>query len=91
MMAAVDAQQAFLRQVQGYLPGIDVTTVANQATTFLQRNIGTITGGVLSVGLGIIGGVGGAVVVIVKCLGQFWTTLTRRTSLQVGSSFQRPR
>jgi predicted PurR-regulated permease PerM len=57
--------QQLLRQVHAVLPSIDVVGLVNQATTYLQRNVGTVAGGVLQVGLGIAGGVAGAVVVII--------------------------
>jgi predicted PurR-regulated permease PerM len=58
--------QQFLRQVQGAigLP-VDVNSLVQQATTYLQQHVGSITGGVLQVGLGIAGGVAGAVIVII--------------------------
>jgi len=61
--------KAFLRQVQSTVgPSIDVYTIAAQVTSFLQKNAGNITGGVLAVGLGIAGGVGGAVIVMILTL-----------------------
>jgi predicted PurR-regulated permease PerM len=58
--------QDMLRQVQAAVGGsVDVTGLVNQATAFLQKNVGTVAGGVLQVGLGIAGGVAGAVVVII--------------------------
>jgi predicted PurR-regulated permease PerM len=57
--------QQVLRQVHAVLPSIDVVGLVNQATTYLQRNVGSVAGGVLQVGLGIAGGVAGAVVVII--------------------------
>jgi predicted PurR-regulated permease PerM len=58
--------QQFLRQVQGTigLP-VDINALVQQATTFLQEHVGSITGGVLQVGLGIVGGVAGALIVII--------------------------
>jgi predicted PurR-regulated permease PerM len=58
--------QQFLRQVQAAigLP-LDLKMLLDQATTYVQQHVGTITGGVLQVGLGIIGGVAGAAIVII--------------------------
>jgi predicted PurR-regulated permease PerM len=59
----------FLRQVQDAIgPSIDVTSIADQVTRYLQQNAGNITGGVLAVGLGIAGGVAGAIVVVILTL-----------------------
>jgi predicted PurR-regulated permease PerM len=61
--------KAFLKQVQDAVgSSIDVYSIADQVTSFLQKNAGNITGGVLAVGLGIAGGVGGAVIVIILTL-----------------------
>jgi predicted PurR-regulated permease PerM len=57
--------QQVLRQVQAAAGGIDVTGIANQATGYLQKNVGSVAGGVLQVGLGIAGGIAGAVVVVI--------------------------
>jgi predicted PurR-regulated permease PerM len=58
--------QQFLRQVQGAigLP-VDLKALADQATSYLQQHVGSITGGVLQVGLGILGGMAGAAIVII--------------------------
>lgn len=58
--------QQFLRQVQSSvgLP-VNLTDLVDQAATFLQQHVGSITGGVLQVGLGIVGGVAGALIVII--------------------------
>lgn len=61
--------QGFLDQAQKNLDGVvDVKQAVDDATTFLQRNVASIGGGVLSVGLGIAGGIGGAVIVIILTL-----------------------
>jgi predicted PurR-regulated permease PerM len=58
--------QDLLRQVQGAVgASIDVTGLIDQATTYLQEHVGSVAGGVLQVGLGIVGGVGGAVIVVI--------------------------
>lgn len=58
--------QQFLRQVQSAigLP-VDLKALVAQATTYLQQHVGTITGGVLQVGLGIVGGIAGAAIVVI--------------------------
>jgi predicted PurR-regulated permease PerM len=61
--------KAFLKQVQDSVgSSIDVYSIAAQVTTFLQKNAGNITGGVLAVGFGIAGGIGGAVIVMILTL-----------------------
>ncbi len=60
--------KSFLAQVQNAIPAVDVKSIANQITTYLQQNAGNITGGVLAVGLGIAGGIGGAIIVIILTL-----------------------
>jgi predicted PurR-regulated permease PerM len=61
--------RAFLKQVQDTVgPTVDVPSIVNQTSTYLQKNAGNITGGVLAVGLGIAGGVAGAVVVVILTL-----------------------
>ncbi len=60
--------QDFLKSVQSTFPSIDVQGTVNQATAFLTKNAATITGGVLQVGIGIVGGISGAVVVIILML-----------------------
>jgi predicted PurR-regulated permease PerM len=58
--------QQFVQQVQDAVgPSIDVKALATQTITYLQKNAGGITGGVLAVGLGIAGGIGGAIVVVI--------------------------
>ncbi|MGT2426619.1 AI-2E family transporter [Amnibacterium kyonggiense] len=58
----------FVKQVQAAVPSIRVQDLIDQAASYLQSNVGVITGGVLSVGVGIIGGVGGAVIVVILTL-----------------------
>ncbi|GAA2754220.1 AI-2E family transporter [Amnibacterium kyonggiense] len=59
----------FITQVQKAVgSSIKVKDLIDQAVSYLQDNAGVITGGVLSVGVGIIGGVGGAVIVIILTL-----------------------
>lgn len=59
----------FIKQVQTAVgPSIRVQDLVDQAVGYLQSNVGTITGGVLSVGVGLVGGVGGAVIVVILTL-----------------------
>jgi predicted PurR-regulated permease PerM len=59
----------FIEQVQTAVgPSIGVQDLIDQAVKYLQDNAGSITGGVLSVGVGLIGGVGGAVIVVILTL-----------------------
>ena len=58
----------FVHQVQLAVPSIDIQSLIDQAVKYLQSNAGTITGGVLSVGVGVVGGLGGAVVIIILTL-----------------------
>jgi predicted PurR-regulated permease PerM len=58
----------FVKQVQAAVPSIKVQELIDQAVAYLQRNVGTITGGVLSVGVGIVGGIGGTVIVVILTL-----------------------
>ncbi|MGN6443946.1 AI-2E family transporter [Amnibacterium sp.] len=59
----------FVKQVQDAVgPSIDVQGLINQGVKYLQSNAGPITGGVLSVGVGLLGGLGGAVIVIILTL-----------------------
>jgi predicted PurR-regulated permease PerM len=58
----------FVHQVQAAVPSIKVQDLIDQAVKYLQSNVGTITGGVLSVGVGLIGGIGGAVIVVILTL-----------------------
>ncbi len=63
--------QQFLAEVQrtvGTPLGLDVDSVVDQTTAYLQKNVGGITSGVLSVGLGVLSGVAGTVVVIILTL-----------------------
>jgi predicted PurR-regulated permease PerM len=60
--------KAFLRQVQAAVPAVDVASIANQVTKFVQQNAGNITGGVLAVGLGIASGVAGGIIVVILTL-----------------------
>ncbi|GAA4746160.1 AI-2E family transporter [Amnibacterium soli] len=59
----------FVDQVQRAVgDSIRVQPLIDQAVKYLQSNAGVITGGVLSVGVGLIGGIGGAVVVVILTL-----------------------
>ena len=59
----------FVSQVQTAVgPSIKVQDLIDQVVVYLQKNAGSITGGVLSVGVGLVGGVGGAVVVVILTL-----------------------
>jgi predicted PurR-regulated permease PerM len=59
----------FIKQAQIAVgDSIQIQDLINQAVKYLQTNAGTITGGVLSVGVGIIGGIGGAVIVVILTL-----------------------
>ena len=58
----------FIRQVQASVPGVDVQGLLDQVVSYLQSNVGVITGGVLSFGFGVIGGLGGAVIVVILTL-----------------------
>lgn len=58
----------FVNQVQAAVPSINVQDLIDQAAKYLQSNVGTITGGVLSVGVGLLGGIGGAVIVVILTL-----------------------
>ncbi|MBW4040648.1 MAG: AI-2E family transporter [Acidobacteria bacterium] len=58
----------FVKQVQATVPSIKVQALIDQAVAYLQSNVGTITGGVLSVGVGIVGGLGGTVIVVILTL-----------------------
>jgi predicted PurR-regulated permease PerM len=59
----------FLKQAQEAVgTSINIQDLIDQAVKYLQSNAGTITGGVLSVGVGLVGGIGGAVVVIILVL-----------------------
>ncbi len=59
----------FLTQVQAAVgKTVDVRDLIAQAVTYLGSNVGTITGGVLSVGVGILGGISGSVVVVILVL-----------------------
>lgn len=58
----------FVNQVQAAVPSIKVRDLIDQAVQYLQSNAGTITGGVLSVGVGLAGGIGGGVIVVILTL-----------------------
>lgn len=59
----------YITQIQKALGStVNVQGLINQAFDALQKNAGVITNGVLSVGFGIVGGVAGAVVVIILTL-----------------------
>jgi predicted PurR-regulated permease PerM len=59
----------FLKQAQDAVGDtIQIQDLIDQAVKYLQSNAGPITGGVLSVGVGLIGGIGGAVIVVILTL-----------------------
>ena len=58
----------FVNQVQTAIPSIKVQDLIDQAVKYLQSNAGSITGGVLSVGVGLVGGIGGFVVIVILTL-----------------------
>jgi predicted PurR-regulated permease PerM len=59
----------FVTQAQNAVGNsIQIQPLIDQAAKYLQSNAGPITGGVLSIGVGIVGGVGGAVIVIILTL-----------------------
>lgn len=59
----------YVTQIQKALGNtVNVQDTIDQAVAFLQKNAGVITNGVLSVGIGIVGGLAGAVVVIILTL-----------------------
>ena len=61
--------QEFLKRVQATVgSAIDVNQVVLQVTTYLQQNAAKITGGVLSIGVGIASGFAGAIVVAILTL-----------------------
>ena len=61
--------QEFLTDTQANLgDAVNVKDVVDQTTTYLQKNVGGITSGVLAVGLGVLSGVAGTVVVIILTL-----------------------
>jgi predicted PurR-regulated permease PerM len=66
---SASAQQHLVKQLQ-QLAGssFDVSAAFSNAATYLQKNAGTIGGGVLAVGVGVVQGVAGAVVVIILTL-----------------------
>lgn len=58
----------FVRQVQAAIPSIRVQDLIDQTVEYLQSNAGSITGGVLSIGAGILGGLAGAIIVVILTL-----------------------
>lgn len=61
--------QQFVKNVESALGNtVDLNTLITQTTTYLQKNAGTIGGGVLQVGIGIAGGVAGVIVVFILTL-----------------------
>jgi predicted PurR-regulated permease PerM len=63
------AQQQLVQQLQGFVgSSVDVSDVVANVASYLQKNAGTIGGGVLAVGIGVVQGVAGAVVVIILTL-----------------------
>jgi predicted PurR-regulated permease PerM len=67
--SSASKQQQLVQQLQGFVgSSVDISTVASNIATYLQKNAGTIGGGVLAVGVGVVQGVAGAVVVIILTL-----------------------
>ena len=67
--STASAQQHLVRQLQGFVgTSIDISSLFSNVATYLQKNAGTIGGGVLAVGVGVVQGVAGAVVVIILTL-----------------------
>jgi predicted PurR-regulated permease PerM len=63
------AQQQLVKQLQSFVgPSIDVSQAVSNVATYLQKNAGTIGGGVLAVGVGVVQGIAGAVVIIILTL-----------------------
>lgn len=61
--------QEFIKEAQANVGGLfQVQDVVDQTTAYIAKNFGGITSGVLSVGLGVVSGVGGAVIVIILTL-----------------------
>jgi predicted PurR-regulated permease PerM len=58
----------FVSQVQTAVPSIRVQDLIDEAVKYVQSNAGTITGGVLSVGVGLVGGIGGFVIIVILTL-----------------------
>jgi predicted PurR-regulated permease PerM len=58
----------FVNQVQKAVPSIKVQDLIDQAVGYVQSNAGSITGGVLSVGVGLVGGIGGFVIIVILTL-----------------------
>ena len=67
--STASAQQALVKQLQSVVgSSIDISDVVANIATYLQKNAGTIGGGVLAVGVGLVQGVAGAVVVVILTL-----------------------
>ena len=67
--STASAQHHLVTQLQGVAgSSIDVSSLFSNAATYLQKNAGTIGGGVLAVGFGVVQGVAGTVVVIILTL-----------------------
>jgi predicted PurR-regulated permease PerM len=63
------AQQQLVTQLQSIVgPSIGVSDIVSNVATYLQKNAGTIGGGVLAVGVGVVQGIAGAVVVVILTL-----------------------
>ena len=59
----------YVQQIQKALGNtVNVQNVINTSVAYLQKNAGVITNGVLSVGFGILGGIAGAVIVVILTL-----------------------
>jgi predicted PurR-regulated permease PerM len=67
--STASAQQHLVQQLQTFIgPSVDISTVFSNVASYLQKNAGTIGGGVLAVGVGFVQGIAGAVVVIILTL-----------------------
>lgn len=67
--SSASAQQQLVKQLQQLVgSSFDVSSAVANVATFLQKNAGSIGGGVLAVGVGVVQGVAGAVVVIILTL-----------------------
>jgi predicted PurR-regulated permease PerM len=62
-------KQGYIKDVQHNLPSfIDLQGLVDNSVQWVQDNISTIGGGVLSVGVGIAGGVAGAIIILILTL-----------------------
>ena len=67
--SSASKQQQLVQQLQRFVGStFDVSTAISNIATYLQKNAGTIGGGVLAVGVGVAQGIAGAIVVIILTL-----------------------